>query len=80
MLAIFSPWQWFCSTRTFSSSLESTLTIAALYYWPWQLTVDNTPWVKAKPVKNGTATTSSIFQTSRSVNEYVSSFSSITAC
>jgi phosphatidylinositol glycan class B len=36
-LQLLSPWQWFCSTRTFSNSLETTLTIMALYYWPWQL-------------------------------------------
>ncbi|GAB1320790.1 glycosylphosphatidylinositol anchor biosynthesis [Madurella fahalii] len=32
-----NPWQWYCSTRTFSNSLETTLTIAALSYWPWEL-------------------------------------------
>ena len=31
-----SPWQWFYSTRTFSNCLETTLTIAALNFWPWQ--------------------------------------------
>ncbi|POR36063.1 GPI mannosyltransferase 3 [Tolypocladium paradoxum] len=36
-LQIFSPWQWYVSTRTFSNSLETTLTVMALYYWPWQL-------------------------------------------
>ncbi|KAK5989175.1 GPI mannosyltransferase 3 [Cladobotryum mycophilum] len=36
-LQLFSPWQWYCSTRTFSNSLETTLTVMALYYWPWQL-------------------------------------------
>jgi len=35
-LTIFSPWQWFCSTRTLSNCLETTLTSAALYYWPWE--------------------------------------------
>lgn len=39
-MTILSPWQWFCSTRTFSNSLETTLTIAALYYWPWDMTID----------------------------------------
>jgi phosphatidylinositol glycan class B len=34
-LTVVSPWQWFCSTRTFSNSLETTLTVIALYYWPW---------------------------------------------
>jgi phosphatidylinositol glycan class B len=36
-MGIANPWQWYCSTRTFSNSLEATLTIAALYYWPWEL-------------------------------------------
>ncbi|UNI21389.1 glycosylphosphatidylinositol anchor biosynthesis, variant 2 [Purpureocillium takamizusanense] len=36
-LQVFSPWQWYVSTRTFSNSLETTLTITALYYWPWEL-------------------------------------------
>lgn len=35
MLTVASPWQWFCSTRTFSNSLETTLTVVALYNWPW---------------------------------------------
>ncbi|KAH7143944.1 GPI mannosyltransferase 3 [Dactylonectria macrodidyma] len=36
-LTLFNPWQWYCSTRTFSNSLEMTLTIMALYFWPWEL-------------------------------------------
>lgn len=42
VLTVTSPWQWFCSTRTFSNSLETTLTIVALYNWPWhwQLPLD----------------------------------------
>jgi len=39
-MTMFSPWQWFCSTRTFSNSLEMTLTIVALYYWPWNISSD----------------------------------------
>ncbi|KAK7735892.1 glycosylphosphatidylinositol anchor biosynthesis [Cytospora paraplurivora] len=35
-----NPWQWYCSTRTFSNSLEMTLTITALNYWPWELLGD----------------------------------------
>ncbi|KAL4886830.1 Alg9-like mannosyltransferase family-domain-containing protein [Aspergillus karnatakaensis] len=35
-LTIISPWQWFCSTRTLSNCLETTLTIVALYLWPWE--------------------------------------------
>ncbi|KAK3357218.1 glycosyltransferase family 22 protein [Lasiosphaeria hispida] len=40
-MTILNPWQWYCSTRTFSNSLETTLTIAALYYWPWELLADS---------------------------------------
>ncbi|KAF1834992.1 hypothetical protein BDW02DRAFT_588513 [Decorospora gaudefroyi] len=35
-LSVCSPWQWFCSTRTLSNCLETTLTSVAIYYWPWQ--------------------------------------------
>ncbi|KAG8533158.1 uncharacterized protein KY384_001941 [Bacidia gigantensis] len=35
-LTILSPWQWFCSARTLSNCLETTLTVVALNYWPWQ--------------------------------------------
>jgi GPI mannosyltransferase 3 len=30
-----SPWNWFTLTRTFSNSLETTLTAGAFFYWPW---------------------------------------------
>ncbi|KAE8550688.1 hypothetical protein EYB25_006916 [Talaromyces marneffei] len=40
-LTALSPWQWFCSTRTFSNSAETTLTIVALYFWPWEWFLDN---------------------------------------
>ncbi|KAL1900137.1 glycosylphosphatidylinositol anchor biosynthesis [Sporothrix stenoceras] len=36
-LAVASPWQFFCGARTFSNGLETTLTSAALSFWPWQL-------------------------------------------
>ncbi|KAL7788324.1 glycosyltransferase family 22 protein [Trichoderma ceciliae] len=36
-MQLVNPWQWYCSTRTFSNSLETTLTVMALCYWPWQL-------------------------------------------
>ncbi|KAK1812084.1 glycosylphosphatidylinositol anchor biosynthesis [Friedmanniomyces endolithicus] len=39
-LTAFSPWQFHCSVRTFLNSLETTLTIVALYYWPWQWFLD----------------------------------------
>lgn len=35
-LTVGSPWQWFCSTRTFSNSLEATLTAGALVLFPWR--------------------------------------------
>ncbi|KZF24764.1 glycosyltransferase family 22 protein [Xylona heveae TC161] len=34
-LTVCSPWQWFCSSRTLSNCLETTLTISALFLWPW---------------------------------------------
>ncbi|TGZ85651.1 hypothetical protein EX30DRAFT_314858 [Ascodesmis nigricans] len=35
-LSIGSAWNWFCSTRTFSNSLETVLTALALSLWPWE--------------------------------------------
>ncbi|KAH8428479.1 putative glycosylphosphatidylinositol-alpha 1,2 mannosyltransferase [Aspergillus melleus] len=35
-LTVVSPWQWFCSTRTLSNCLETTITVVALYFWPWE--------------------------------------------
>ncbi|KAE8452483.1 hypothetical protein EG329_000385 [Mollisiaceae sp. DMI_Dod_QoI] len=40
MMTLLSPWNWFCSTRTFSNSLETTLTIVAMYFWPWRMSSD----------------------------------------
>lgn len=34
-LTVVNPWQGFCSTRTFSNSLEMTLTVVAMHDWPW---------------------------------------------
>ncbi|PLB35672.1 putative glycosylphosphatidylinositol-alpha 1,2 mannosyltransferase [Aspergillus candidus] len=42
-LTVVSPWQWFCSTRTLSNCLETTLTVVALNSWPWKWSVDNGP-------------------------------------
>lgn len=47
-----NPWQWYCSVRTFSNSLETTLTIAALNQWPWQLVEPVRP-VKENPKARG---------------------------
>ena len=42
---VVSPWQWFASVRTLSNSLETTLTIVALNFWPWDwfLELDGRP-------------------------------------
>ncbi|KAF1814512.1 hypothetical protein P152DRAFT_393056 [Eremomyces bilateralis CBS 781.70] len=37
LTTVSNPWQWFCSTRTFSNSIETTLTAFALSKWPWEL-------------------------------------------
>jgi len=37
-LTVLNPWNWFCSTRTLSNCLETTLTSIALCHWPWQWT------------------------------------------
>ncbi|KAG0064799.1 glycosylphosphatidylinositol anchor biosynthesis [Linnemannia elongata] len=34
-LTVTSWWNFFCSTRTLANSLEASLTIVALYYWPF---------------------------------------------
>lgn len=36
-MTLLNPWHWYTATRTFSNCLEATLTIAALFYWPWEL-------------------------------------------
>ncbi|EME44412.1 glycosyltransferase family 22 protein [Dothistroma septosporum NZE10] len=45
-LTVISPWQWFCSVRTFSNSLEATLTAAAIHYFPWDWFLNNDGNVK----------------------------------
>ncbi|CAG7922728.1 unnamed protein product [Penicillium olsonii] len=47
---VLNPWQWFCSTRTLSNCLETTLTIVALDLWPWKW---STPPTGGSPVKPG---------------------------
>lgn len=86
LMTMASPWQWFCSTRTFSNGLETTLTIAALYFWPWKLSSDT-------PIGTGSGlgqekmpnaakpTESRVFETTRSVKHLrVSLFLAATAC
>jgi len=53
-MTVLNPWQWYCSTRTFSNSLEATLTIAALYYWPWELLKDAKA-DKQEPLRSGSS-------------------------
>ncbi|KAI6715107.1 GPI mannosyltransferase 3 [Diplocarpon mali] len=72
-MTMFSPWQWFCSTRTFSNCLETTMTIMALYFWPWELStstvlgegsdVSQQITAQAAPAKTRTG----LFNTSRSL-------------
>ncbi|OAF60017.1 glycosylphosphatidylinositol anchor biosynthesis [Pseudogymnoascus destructans] len=74
LITALSPWQWFCSTRTLSNSLETVLTIVALYHWPWALYGDSSAPRKASPdaAEAHKATTSSpesqIFKTHADVN------------
>lgn len=84
LMTFFSPWQWFCSTRTFSNCLETTMTITALYFWPWEVTISSVPSrVSPKTSKSkkqeiaGPRSTPaidsalpSIFQTPRAVTRY----------
>ncbi|KAG5975777.1 glycosylphosphatidylinositol anchor biosynthesis [Claviceps cyperi] len=51
-LQLFNPWQWYCSTRTFSNSLEATLTIMALYYWPWRIFSVSVPTLENSEMPN----------------------------
>ncbi|KAL8630846.1 hypothetical protein Q9189_003431 [Teloschistes chrysophthalmus] len=41
-LTVTSAWQWFCSTRTLSNCLETTLTVVALHQWPWHWSLEAT--------------------------------------
>ncbi|QSZ29776.1 hypothetical protein DSL72_004293 [Monilinia vaccinii-corymbosi] len=68
LMSILSPWNWFCSTRTFSNSLETSLTIHALYYWPWDMAIDTGKKIKGQP-KEGSSTSVSegVFTTAESV-------------
>lgn len=65
-MSMFSPFQWYCSTRTFSNSLETTLTIMALNYWPWELLGD------AKIEKENPKPANSILHTPGTLTRYVS--------
>ncbi|KAK8095342.1 GPI mannosyltransferase [Apiospora kogelbergensis] len=55
LMSIANPWVWYVSTRTFSNTMEAALTIAALYYFPWDLLgVEKKAKEKSKPVVFGT--------------------------
>ncbi|ESZ92192.1 glycosyltransferase family 22 protein [Sclerotinia borealis F-4128] len=69
LMSVLSPWNWFCSTRTFSNSLETSLTITALYYWPWDMAIDSGEGIKEQS-KGGSSITApeGVFRTGKSVN------------
>lgn len=48
-LSVCSAWQWFCSTRTLSNCLETTLTIMALEAWPWEYSLHGSLGKGANP-------------------------------
>ncbi|PYH92851.1 hypothetical protein BO71DRAFT_382652 [Aspergillus ellipticus CBS 707.79] len=48
-LTVVSPWQWFCSTRTLSNCLETTLTVVALCLWPWEWSLKADPSDRPDP-------------------------------
>lgn len=52
-LTVVSPWQWFCSTRTLSNCLETTLTIIALYNWPWHWSIPHDTGAQAQTDEQG---------------------------
>ena len=35
LCTVMSAWNFYVSTRTFSNSLETVMTVSAMYYWPW---------------------------------------------
>ncbi|CAD6443199.1 3eae5b62-b144-466d-a52d-7c5b5f11ee81 [Sclerotinia trifoliorum] len=68
-MSVFSPWNWFCSTRTFSNSLETSLTITALYYWPWDLAINSGEKIKEQTKEGSTRSASEgVFRTAKSIN------------
>ncbi|KAK0249872.1 glycosylphosphatidylinositol anchor biosynthesis [Friedmanniomyces endolithicus] len=74
-LTAFSPWQFHCSIRTFLNSLETTLTIVALYYWPWQWFLDvarervQQPHVRAPQRDDDRSTETSALQSRSSLEQ-----------
>ena len=77
-MTLFSPWQWFCSTRTFSNCLETTMTIAALYFWPWAISTETVlgKGSDVSQIEDGDAEPisskdSGVLQTSSSIKQYI---------
>ncbi|KAF7900841.1 hypothetical protein EAF00_003062 [Botryotinia globosa] len=69
LMSVFSPWNWFCSTRTFSNSLETSLTITALHFWPWDMAINSGEKIKKGTKEASTAPISrGVFKTTESVN------------
>ncbi|KAK5702147.1 glycosylphosphatidylinositol anchor biosynthesis [Elasticomyces elasticus] len=68
-MTAFSPWQFHCSVRTFSNSLETTLTIAALHYWPWQWSLFTRPPKVERPQSNTDLDTTKMVQQLKDFSE-----------
>ncbi len=43
-ISVTSAFNWYCSTRSFSNTLETILTTIALAYWPWRPTQQSIKW------------------------------------
>ncbi|PGH12891.1 hypothetical protein AJ79_03991 [Helicocarpus griseus UAMH5409] len=61
-LTVLSPWQWFCSTRTLSNCLETSLTIVALYLWPWEWSSEKAPFQRKEASSKGKRSSSTTAQ------------------
>ncbi|KAM0157005.1 hypothetical protein ACHAQE_006169 [Botrytis cinerea] len=69
LMSVLSPWNWFCSTRTFSNSLETSLTITALYFWPWGMAISSGEKIKeGKEEMSTTSIFKGVFRTTETVN------------
>jgi len=69
LISLLSPWQWFCSTRTLSNSLEVVLTAAALYHWPWGL--PGTILLDSSAMQSPDSSVSSVFQSNSDILRHV---------
>ncbi|KAH9836920.1 glycosyltransferase family 22 protein [Teratosphaeria destructans] len=59
-LTVLSPWQWYCSVRTFSNSLETSLTVMGLFYWPWHWWLKSTGDAHDQNAKQNVASAASL--------------------